>query len=83
VACGIRITLNEALSVLRELTGYQGEPNHSPDRAGDIKHSVADITMAGRCLGYAPIVDFRGGLERTVEWYRTTGASRLEACQTR
>jgi len=83
VACGVRITLNEALAVLRDLTGYRGKPNHSPDRAGDIKHSVADITMAGHCLGYAPVVNFRGGLERTVEWYRTMGASHLQALDTR
>ncbi len=71
VACGVRITLNEVIAVLRALTGYKGEPHHSEERAGDIKHSLADITLARRHLGYAPVVDFRSGLERTVAWYRT------------
>ncbi len=75
VACGACVTLNEVFAVLRDLTGYNGKPQHSPDRAGDIRHSLADITLAGRHLGYVPIVDFRSGLKRTVEWYRTMHAS--------
>jgi UDP-glucose 4-epimerase len=42
-------------------------------RAGDIRDSLADIRLAGELLGYAPIVDFREGLRRTVEWYRSGG----------
>ena len=71
VATGSRITLNDTVKLLRELTGYSGEVKHGPERAGDIKHSLADITLAGKRLGYAPQVDFREGLRRTVEWYKT------------
>ncbi|WP_263357821.1 SDR family oxidoreductase [Acidicapsa ligni] len=73
VATGFRITLNEVVEVLRELTGYAGEINYASERAGDIKHSLADISLAKELLGYAPLVDFREGLRRTLEWYREAG----------
>ena len=72
VATGVRITLNEVVEVLREITGYSGPVAYAPERAGDIRHSLADIALAEELLGYRPSVDFREGLERTVEWYRMT-----------
>jgi nucleoside-diphosphate-sugar epimerase len=53
------------------LTGYSGKPDYAEGRAGDIRDSLADIRRAGELLGYKPIVDFREGLRRTVEWYRS------------
>ncbi len=70
VATGVRITLNEVVEVLRGITGYAGDIAYAPERAGDIKHSLADISLAGELLGYAPSVSFEEGLRRTVEWYR-------------
>jgi UDP-glucose 4-epimerase len=70
VATGRRITLNETYSLLQKLTGYSGAAKHGPERAGDIKHSLADITLAQERLGYHPAVDFEEGLKRTVAWYR-------------
>jgi UDP-glucose 4-epimerase len=70
VATGSRSTLNETFSILCELTGYKGEPAYGTPRSGDIRDSFADIRRAGELLGYSPIVDFREGLHRTVEWYR-------------
>jgi len=52
------------------LTGYQDAAKHGPDRAGDVKHSLADISLAEKHLGYKPEIDFEEGLKRTVEWYR-------------
>ena len=72
-ATGSRITLNETFEILRELTGYNGQPAYAPPRAGDIRDSLADIGLAKELLGYAPIVDFREGLRRTVEWYQSGG----------
>ena len=72
VATGKRITLNDTVEILRELTGYQGPVEYGPDRAGDVKHSLADYTLAKENFGYEPGVDFREGLRRTVEWYRET-----------
>jgi UDP-glucose 4-epimerase len=43
---------------------------YGPEREGDIKHSLADISKAEAGLGYKPVVDFEEGLRRTVEWYR-------------
>jgi nucleoside-diphosphate-sugar epimerase len=74
VATGQRSTLNEAFKILCELTGYKGEPAYAPPRSGDVRDSLADIDLASELLGYTPIVDFREGLKRTVEWYRS-GAS--------
>jgi UDP-glucose 4-epimerase len=73
LATGSSITLNETVAILRELTGYSGKPTYEPARAGDIRDSLADIRLAGELLGYAPTVDFREGLRRTVEWYRSGG----------
>jgi len=70
VATGSRSTLNETFQVIRELTEYKGEPAYVAPRAGDIRDSLADVHRAGELLGYRPIVDFREGLRRTVEWYR-------------
>jgi nucleoside-diphosphate-sugar epimerase len=73
VATGRRVTLNETFKVLQDLTGYKGQPKHGPDREGDVKHSLADISKAEEGLGYRPLVDFEEGLRRTVEWYRESG----------
>jgi UDP-glucose 4-epimerase len=71
-ATGTRVTLNETFETLKELTGYQGSPAYAPPRTGDVRHSLADIELARELLGYDPIVGFREGLRRTVEWYRAT-----------
>jgi UDP-glucose 4-epimerase len=70
LATGSRITLNETFRILRDLTGFTGEPSHAEHRSGDIRDSLADIRLAGELLGYKPVVDFREGLKRTVDWYR-------------
>ncbi|MBS1803051.1 MAG: SDR family oxidoreductase [Acidobacteria bacterium] len=70
LATGSRITLNETFRILCDLTGYKGEPLYDEPRSGDIRDSLADIQLAGELLGYKPVVDFREGLRRTVEWYR-------------
>src|SRR5450755_3802485 len=69
-ATGRRITLNETFVALKPLTGYNGEVNYGPERGGDIKHSLADITQAQKHLGYKVLVNFEDGLRRTVEWYK-------------
>jgi UDP-glucose 4-epimerase len=70
VAIGRRVDLNETFQVLKRITGYTGDVKYAAERAGDVKHSLADLTRARRCLGYEPTVDFEEGLRRTVEWYR-------------
>jgi nucleoside-diphosphate-sugar epimerase len=63
--------LNETFKVLQQLTGYKGSVKYSPERSGDIKHSLADITQAQKHLGYKVLVNFEDGLRRTVDWYKT------------
>lgn len=74
-ATGQCITLNETFRILCDLTGYRGPVAYGPPRAGDIRDSLADIGLAGELLGYKPEVDFREGLRRTVEWYRSAQES--------
>jgi nucleoside-diphosphate-sugar epimerase len=72
-ATGRRITLNETFAALKELTGFQGSVTYAPERSGDIKHSLADITQAQEHLGYKVLVNFEDGLRRTVVWYKRQG----------
>ena len=69
-ATGRRVTLNETFQLLQGLTSYKGQPNYGPERGGDIKHSLADVSKTEASLGYKPIVSFEEGLKKTVEWYR-------------
>jgi len=70
VATGRPTTLKDTFRVLKKLTGYGGDPKYGSERAGDVKHSCADISNAEKHLGYKPGVDFEQGLKLTVEWYR-------------
>jgi UDP-glucose 4-epimerase len=72
VATGRRVTLNETFRLLQNLTSYCGSPIYGPERSGDIKHSLADITLAQQHLGYQPKVNFEDGLQQTVAWYRNS-----------
>ena len=76
IATGHRFDLNQTVELLRPLTGYTGEVEYAPVRAGDIKHSLADISRAQEKLKYQPSVDFQEGLRRTVEWYRTSESAK-------
>jgi len=73
VATGRRVDLNETFRILKTLTGYKGEAKYGPERAGDVKHSLADLSRAEKHLGYKPKVNFEEGLRRTIEWYREAG----------
>ncbi len=70
VACGDRITVNSMLQQINKITGNDITPIYADARAGDIKHSQADITRAREHLGYQPKVGFEEGLRNTIEWYR-------------
>ncbi len=70
VATGKSVTLLALLRALGAITGQPAKARHEKVRAGDIRHSLADIRQARRLLGYRPIVDFQTGLARTVDWYR-------------
>ncbi|MGH2950764.1 MAG: SDR family oxidoreductase [Solirubrobacterales bacterium] len=67
VACGETISLNALLDELRAITGRSVEAVHEQPRAGDLRHSLADISRAREALGYEPSVGLREGLSRTVD----------------
>ena len=72
VATGRRISLNELLRVMNRLVGADLQAEHHEPRAGDVRHSQADISKAKALLGYEPTVSLEDGLERTLEWCRAT-----------
>jgi nucleoside-diphosphate-sugar epimerase len=78
VANGERISLNQLLAELKRLTGKSDiAADYREPRAGDVKHSLADITRARDLLGFEPKVDLRTGLERTMEWWQKSRFAKL------
>jgi len=77
VASGTQVDLNRTFRILKKLIGYSGEVLYAAERPGDVKHSLADLSLAKRHLGYEPKVGLEEGFEKTIEWYRrgTKGAS--------
>ena len=70
IAYGGREYLIDIYYALTEALGVDIEPNFGPDRAGDIKHSNADISKAKNLLGYDPDYDFAKGLAEAISWYK-------------
>ena len=75
IACGDRVDLNQTFAALKKIIGYKGEAAYDAPRAGDIKHSLADISRARQALGFKVLVGFEEGLRRTVDWYRAQVSS--------
>jgi len=65
-----RITVNDVIAHVNRCLGKNIDPVYAPTRPGDVKHSLADITLAERVIGYKPVVRFAEGLEKAIEWYR-------------
>jgi UDP-glucose 4-epimerase len=76
VACGDRHSLLELLAAICSAAGRSSEPTFGPPRAGDIRDSQADISLAREALGYEVVVPFEEGIRRTVAWY---SASRVRS----
>jgi UDP-glucose 4-epimerase len=70
IGTGARISLNETLQLLREISGYDLQAKYDPPRDGDIRDSQADVTLSRELLKYGPAVDFASGMRRTFEWYK-------------
>jgi len=71
VATATQMDLYQTFVILKRLTGYKGDIKYGEEREGDVKHSLADISLAEKHLGYKPKVDFEEGLARTIAWYRS------------
>jgi UDP-glucose 4-epimerase len=70
IANGKSTDLLTLLGVLNKLLGTNVQARHEPDRPGDVRQSLADITLARRLLGYEPVVQFEEGLRESIEYYR-------------
>ena len=66
IACGARYSLMDILHVIERELGCTITPQHTPPRAGDVRHTLADIAKAERLLGFAPTIDFEDGMARTI-----------------
>jgi UDP-glucose 4-epimerase len=75
VGTGRGVSVLELVAALNRLLGTGRRPEHGPPRAGDVRHSRADISRARRDLGYEPAVAFEEGLGHTLHWYRAAGAA--------
>lgn len=73
IANGERVSLNELLEVLKNITGNPNvRADYLPERKGDVKHSQADNTRAVEALGYEKLVGLEEGLKKTIDWWKTS-----------
>ena len=70
IACGQSVTINQIIARINALLGKNVPIKYVDDRPGDVKHSLADISLAARTIGYEPIVTFDEGLKQAIGWYR-------------
>jgi nucleoside-diphosphate-sugar epimerase len=70
IACGERVSVNQIIGTINQLLGKNIKSNHVPERAGDVKHSLADISLARKVIGFEPVVNFADGLRMAIDWYK-------------
>jgi nucleoside-diphosphate-sugar epimerase len=78
-ACGERITLNHLVKELGSIMGTELTVRHVAPRAGEVRHSLADLSRAAEGLGYKPTVSFAEGLARAVAYFREQAGVRSRA----
>ncbi|MBN1868287.1 SDR family oxidoreductase [Candidatus Sumerlaeota bacterium] len=71
IACGTSYSILDLLDAINQALGAQVPPAFGPARVGDVRHSLADVSMAREVLGYEARVSFEDGIRKTVEWYRS------------
>lgn len=69
VGTGHRVSIRRLWDIIARLTNSDEQAQHAPERSGDIRHSVADIRLAGREIGFFPSFDFEEGIALTKEWH--------------
>ena len=70
IAVGERVSLNQLVSILKNLTGSSITPTYREDRPGDVRDSLADISKARTSIGYDPQIKIEEGLKYTLEWFK-------------
>ena len=71
VAVGENFSVNYLYNEIRSMLGANHEATYREERAGDVRNSLADISLAERLLGYKPTKRFQDGLAQTVEFFKT------------
>jgi nucleoside-diphosphate-sugar epimerase len=80
IANGERVTLNQLLEQIKQLTGRNdAQADYQDPRKGDVRDSLADISRARELLDFAPQVDLRTGLKLTMDWWKNSRFARLES----
>jgi UDP-glucose 4-epimerase len=67
VACGTSVSNNDILNFFKQ--NFNIEVTHAPERPGDVKHTLADLSRSKKELGYKPLITFWEGLEQTIDWW--------------
>jgi len=70
IASGREISIKELIYQIMDLMGYSGNVIHTAPRPGDIRRHLGDISLAKELIGYSPKIDYKTGLQRTIDWYR-------------
>jgi len=70
IACGEAITVNAIIDMINKIVGKNINPTYAPSNKGDVKHSLANISQAKKLIGFKPVVSFKDGLRKAIEWYR-------------
>ena len=70
IGSGQEISINQLLRLVNKNLGKKIEPEFSPEREGDIRHSCSDISKAKELLGYGNKYSFEQGLKETIEWFK-------------
>jgi nucleoside-diphosphate-sugar epimerase len=70
IGCGTRVSLNQLVGLLETALGRKAKIEYLPERPGDVRDSLADISAAKNIMGYVPRVSIEEGLRQTIDWFR-------------
>src|ERR1035437_9375326 len=70
IASGTRVTINRLVEMVTKDNSNAIKIDHGPERPGDVRHSLADISLAHQRINYSPSVDLERGIKEYVEWAR-------------
>jgi UDP-glucose 4-epimerase len=70
IGCGQRVTVNAIVREANKFLGKNVQPKYEPPRPGDVRDSLADISLARQVIGYEPLIQFSEGMAKAIPWYR-------------
>jgi UDP-glucose 4-epimerase len=76
IACGEQMNLLDLVEAINRVLGTKLDPIFDPPRVGDVRDSLADVSLARDLLGYRPVVEFDDGLRQSIEYYRQLAAKK-------